>query len=403
MSITEDSRLTRQETTPRVATSAGLNSPQVKSVTVSMSSSPAGTEDSRPAIQESVPMGSAPAGADPLGGQELDGAQYCFAAEGQDSPHANVVTVPMDVPHAGSQASRSHESTDAHPFGAAADNFPGGQNFGGPQKLAAAGELVPSAARDNTVPIVHSPLADPLLALAADVLGDLEKVRVANENRLRQLTRSEEDSDGETRGFGLDESHPDVARLAALVQMLADAEHKATLNLQRLMRQHPLGPWVAAQKGVGEKQAARLLAAIGDPYLRPEITLADGTADPARPRTVSELWAYCGLAPGQKRRRGERANWSAAAKMRAWNIAGSMLKAGNREAYDKRKAVTEGRMHAAECVRCGPAGHPAQPGTPWSDGHRHADALRVMSKELLKELWREARRIHLELPVGGQQ
>ena len=143
---------------------------------------------------------------------------------------------------------------------------------------------------------LHPPplLADPLLALAADVLGDLEKVRIANENRLRQLTRSAEDSDGETRGFGLDEAHPDVARLAALVGMLGEAEHKATLNLQRVMRKHPLGPWVAAQKGIGEKQGARLLATIGDPYIRPEITREDGTVEPSRPRMVSELWAYCG-------------------------------------------------------------------------------------------------------------
>lgn len=262
-------------------------------------------------------------------------------------------------------------------------------------------------------------LADPTLALLADVLDDLERTRIANENRLRQLTRDEPDKDGEERGFGLTEDHPDVARLASVVRGIADLEHQATLNLARVMRAHPLGPWVKAQKGVGEKQAARLLAAIGDPYWH---TVED------RPRTVSELWAYCGLhtlpsghsrpdihagcadgiAPGSdqaapeiqainvaaRRKKGERANWSTAAKMRVWNIAGSMLKAGNREAYDKRKAATEGRLHETPCVRCGPSGKPAQPGSPWSDAHRHADALRIVSKELLKQLWLTARDIH---------
>jgi hypothetical protein len=71
-----------------------------------------------------------------------------------------------------------------------------------------------------------------------------------------------------------------------------------------------------------------------------------------------------------------------------------MLKAGNRELYDQRKAATEGCVHATPCVRCGPAGKPAQPGTPWSDGHRHADALRIVSKTLLKDLWLAARDIH---------
>ena len=75
--------------------------------------------------------------------------------------------------------------------------------------------------------------------------------------------------------------------------------------------------------------------------------------------------------------------------------------AGNRDAYDERKGATEGRVHAGECVRCGPSGKPAQQGTPWSDAHRHADALRITSKEVLKEIWREARRIHLETPVSG--
>jgi hypothetical protein len=309
----------------------------------------------------------------------------------------------------------------------------------------------------STEPKVPSPLADPLLALAADVLSDLEKVRIANENRFRQLTRSEEDSDGETRGFGLDEAHPDVARLGALVGMLTTAEHQATLNLGRLMRAHPLGPWMAAQKGVGAKQGARLLATIGDPYIRPEITREDGTTEASRARTVSELWAFCGyhviqapvtghtacdplgtvaadgsefparqdndgthpeLAGGErsghpghtasdahrflagvapKRARGAKANWSAAAKMRAFLVAESCIKQSGtpyRAVYDATRAKYANAVHAVECVRCGPKGKPAQPGTPLSDGHKHARALRAVAKEALKDLWREAKRLH---------
>lgn len=278
------------------------------------------------------------------------------------------------------------------------------------------------------MPMPGAFLVDPFLDLAADVLDDTERTKIANENRLRQLTRSVLDSDGEERGFGLDETHPDVENLAALVDLLGQVEHQAVLQLQRKMRAHPLGPWIKTQKGIGDKQAARLLATIGDPYWN---TLH------SRPRTVSELWAYCGLHtlpaghrghdthetfaggesssaggdPSQasvdtqsshagvaaRRRKGQKANWSSAAKSRAYLIAESMLRAGNREVYDRRKAATEGRLHAVECVRCGPKGKPALPGSPWSDGHRHADALRIVSKELLKELWREARRLHEEM------
>jgi hypothetical protein len=79
-----------------------------------------------------------------------------------------------------------------------------------------------------------------------------------------------------------------------------------------------------------------------------------------------------------------------------------MLKAGNREVYDQRRAATAERVHKTECLRCGPAGKPALPGSPWSAGHQLADALRIVSKEqLLKNLWREARRIH-ELSISDQ-
>ncbi len=88
--------------------------------------------------------------------------------------------------------------------------------------------------------------------------------------------------------------------------------------------------------------------------------------------------------------------------MRVYLIAESCMKQRTspyRATYDARKAHTEGKAHAVDCVRCGPAGKPALPGSPWSDGHRHADALRITSKTILRDLWREARRIHgTEMP-----
>jgi hypothetical protein len=248
-------------------------------------------------------------------------------------------------------------------------------------------------------------LADPLLALSADVLDDLEKVRIANGNRLGQLTRTGADKDGEERGFGLTLDHPDVARLAALVEDLAKAEHRAELHLGRIMRRHPLWPWIDAQRGLGIKQMPRLLAAIGDPYWNDLHN---------RPRTVSELWAYCGYhtlrtgggheevdtqAPyvAPRRVRGQRANWSTDAKMRAHLVAVSCMKAMGghyREVYEKARAQYDGTLHPTLCVRCGPAGSPAPVGSSRSDGHLHAMALRRVAKEVLRDLWREAKRLH---------
>jgi hypothetical protein len=270
-------------------------------------------------------------------------------------------------------------------------------------------------------------LADPVLALAAEVVDDLERIRIANQNRWRQLTRTATDKDGEERGFGLTPDHPDVAVLSGIIDALTAQEHAAVLNLKRAMRKHPLGPWVKATVGVGEKQAARLLAAIGDPYWN---TLHD------RPRTVSELWAYCGLhtlpaspvandahdplagrgqAPADrdqhepqaalvdgvdlgsgprqkaidahptsawvaaKRRKGQRANWSTTAKTRAYLIAESCIKQAQspyRPAYDARRAHTD-------------ITHPE-----WTAGHSHNDAMRIVAKEVLKGLWLAARDVH---------
>lgn len=281
---------------------------------------------------------------------------------------------------------------------------------------------------DRTMPTPVS-LFDPALALAADILDDTEKVWVANANRLRQLTRSVEDKDGEVRGFGLDESHPDVARLAAMVDTLDKLTKDATKHLEKVMKRHPLGPWVLAseQKGLGLKQVARLLAAIGDPYWN---ELHD------RPRTVSELWAYCGfhvlpsshattdtharhgggvqltggdtshglidahrptagVAP--RRQRGQKANWSEEARKRCWLIAQSIVKVGGpkyRDLYSATKAKYTDAVHTSPCVRCGPAGKPAQPGTPLSKGHIDARARRAVAKKVLKELWRESKRLH---------
>lgn len=217
-------------------------------------------------------------------------------------------------------------------------------------------------------------LDDPTLATTAWALHDIEKVRIAMENRVRQLTRTEADEDGVVRGVGLDESHPSVAALASITEAMVMLEKDATKALQKSMKAHALGAFVRQAKGVGEKQAARLLAAVGDPYWN----VLDN-----RPRTVSELWAYCGLhvinGESARRKKGIKSNWSTEAKMRAYLVSTSIVKSPTspyRKVYDERRART------AET-------HPD-----WTKGHSHNDALRKVSKEVLKDMWRAARDLH---------
>ena len=289
----------------------------------------------------------------------------------------------------------------------------------GPEQVPEQGQ----SAIDRTTPIGDA-LADPALAFAADILDDLEKVRNANANRLRIMTTMDADDDGVMRGFGLDVGHPDVARLSVMVTALDGLTHDATLELQRKMRKHPLGPWAKAQRGIGEKQAARLLAAVGDPYWN---SLHN------RPRTVSELWAYCGLhtlpasrvaldaqpdsaggdttsaggdqtnrgahlhSVAARRTKGVKSNWSTNAKTRAWLCIESCMKQ-----IDATCKGDNGIGAHVDGCKCSPyrividvrRTHTAVTHPDWKPGHSLNDAMRIASKELLKDLWREARRIH---------
>lgn len=302
----------------------------------------------------------------------------------------------------------------------------------------------PTEADDHASP-VGGFLLDPTLALLADLVDDLEGVRIATDNRLRALTRGVADSDGEVRGLGLDSTHPAVARVTKISATIAAAEHGAELALKASLRAHPLGPWMAGQVGIGEKQGARLLAAVGDPFWN---SLHN------RPRTVSELWAYCGLhvvsagrstgdsqcppaggdpvpaaqarigvpspcgsgdrypgggdthsdsgrltGPGvaPARARGQRANWNGDARKRCWLVAQSCIKAVDspyREVYDEGRAKYADAVHQVECRRCGPAGKPAAAGSPLSDGHKHARAIRLQMKAILKDLWLASRALY---------
>lgn len=223
--------------------------------------------------------------------------------------------------------------------------------------------------------------ADGALLAAADVLDDLERTRIAAENRLRSLTGPK----------GQVPWAPTVDMLAGLVDGLADLERTATRVVEKQVKAHPLGPWVQSTIGVGLKQGGRLIAAIGDPYWHPE----------GRPRTVSELWALCGYhvinGEAPKRRKGQRANWSPTAKMRAYLVAESCIKQARspyRPVYDDTRAKHAEATHNAPCARCGPSGNPALEGSPLSAGHQHARAMRAVAKAVLRDMWVAARDLH---------
>lgn len=223
---------------------------------------------------------------------------------------------------------------------------------------------------------------DSLLLILADALDDLERVRIATDNRLRSLI--------EVKGLP-DSPEADTMRdVAATVLAL---EKRATKDLERAVRTHALGPWQKQAPGVGEKQLGRLLATIGDPADR---------------SNVAKLWQYCGHGdPARSHcRKGKPVEHSPTAKMRVRMIAKSTLKVRCPACVaqgKKRPDAEKGWIAPPHSCVCALYGYRYRvvydrervkwAGRDVADAHKESHALRVVGKEILKDLWVEARRV----------
>lgn len=284
------------------------------------------------------------------------------------------------------------------------------------------------------IPHLGPILADPLLSVLADQVTRIEDLRKALSNQLGVLVRPTDvlDEDGVSRGHGMSTLSPEIADIDALIHGggtvrkkieidgtprvlnlptagVTDIEAAAIKALQKRMRTHPL--WrtygaTAKASGIGEKQLARLLGAISDPFWNGGV---DDTGEFLnRPRTISELWSYCGMSvidgAAPKRKAKELDKWSPAARMRIYLISAQCIITGKatddrpashyRHIYDQGRVKYANATHPAPCVRCGPSKKPALPGSPLSDAHKHARAIRLISKEILRDLWLAACDLH---------
>lgn len=271
-------------------------------------------------------------------------------------------------------------------------------------------------------PQVHSvpedAIAYEMLAFHSAMLDDAEHARIAAENRLRAMLDPEPRSGAKS----IDPRLPEIAVVQEVVERCQAFEHQAELELVRSLRKHPLGGWVKRMVGIGEKQGARLIAAIGDPVWN---------AAAGRPRRgPAELQAYCGLhvVPAQanpgtqaryggngghpgdqvtsdhhgmsvpgvapRRQRGQKANWNPVARSRFRLVAESCKKQRHspyRAVYDAGRAKYADAVHSAPCPQCGGKGDPLPAGSPLRPGHQDSRALRLVAKAILQDLWREAR------------
>lgn len=220
------------------------------------------------------------------------------------------------------------------------------------------------------------------LRICADLFHRAQQERIAVANLLRT---SDHDM------FG-----PHLAQLEA-------TEHAARLMLRRCYRRvvpNSLRALQKAEAGLGEDSFARILGHLGDPYIATphwwEGTGANRTLMVGEPyvRTIGQLWQYCGHGAPGRVTKGMTAEQLAGLgnptmKMLVHIQAEFCMKQKGRYRllYETIRSQVEDKKHTVPCVRCGPSGKPAQDGTPWAKGHQHAHALRVLGKEILRDMW----------------
>lgn len=249
----------------------------------------------------------------------------------------------------------------------------------------------------------NSPLYDDsiaIMSIMARQVDDLEAMRKAINSRVRQLTNDKVDKDEKQRGLGIPADAPQVVQLIEQADAIHALEQAAIGQLQFHLRKSMWGPWQKQAVGVGEKQLARLLGTLIDPAWN---------SREGRYRTVDELFVYCGYSSvpvtvggphvAPHHRKGMQSNWSPEARMRAHLISVSCMKcrvgSKYRDIYLAGRVKYADAVHAAPCQQCAGKGNTPHPvGSPLRDGHAHARALRLVAKAVLKDLWRESRRLH---------
>lgn len=159
--------------------------------------------------------------------------------------------------------------------------------------------------------------------------------------------------------------------------------------------------WQDSAHGLGVHTFALLLGYLGDPvWAQPHHWEGVGASrvlitDTPFPRTLSQLHQYCGHGAPGRPARGMSAEQLAALghprlKTIMWNITkGCVMKFDSpyRAVYDRVREECAERVHTAACIRCGPSGRPAQPGSLWNPGHQMGHAYRMTGREILRDLW----------------
>lgn len=210
-------------------------------------------------------------------------------------------------------------------------------------------------------------LAFTALRIFAEMFEDVQKARIACTNRAER---------------GLVDEALYLPQLDALA--IAEKEMGKAMRAEyRRTVPEPIRQWQKNTIGIGEHLLARLLGTIGHPiHATPHHWEGAGAtrtliADPPYDRTVAQLWSYCGHGDASRKRKvgmtweeGARLG-NPRAKMILHLLAESCMKhttSPYRPIYEKARLEYETREG-------------------WTKGHQHAAALRLLGKEILRDLW----------------
>lgn len=278
--------------------------------------------------------------------------------------------------------------------------------------------IVPGSTTVNTTPragtkSLESLIGDPLgwlqLRKWGDAFDDAQRFRIAQGNRLGF------DANGKRTKTAPNLPAELFSGQYSLIQSVELAAQKELKRAYKNFVPEPIREFQKETCGLGEHMLARLLGAVGHPAVAipsfwqpgqpPEGHVCDFRCKPDSKRhlihgepylrTKSQLLQYCGHGAPKRIPKGasqEELLWNGNpnAKKFTFMISESLMKqkanpSKYRLLYEELRE--EKLHHLTECVRCGPSGKPAQPGSPLSDKHSHMRALRLVGKQFLRDLY----------------
>ena len=226
---------------------------------------------------------------------------------------------------------------------------------------------------------------------------DWQRMRIAVSNRLSKAAKGE-----------IYLTAYDVKMNEKTIEDLKALEHEAELRVRRVVREHPMWPWLKAIKGISEVLAGAMLSQF-------DINKA--------PRP-SNFWSFAGLSVkdgrAPKREAGcEQADGRKGLAYNSWlrtiivgRVGPSFLKAKN----EKYVPIYEGYKHRLQSMPCslpldqhkksgiaewfpsGSKGRKPKDGDFCTKGHMHNKAIRYMVKMFIVDMWTAWREVE-KLPV----